>query len=209
MSELIKNCVIGYSGHAYVVIEAASQAGLSIVYYADVKEVKNNPYQLIYLGNESDADFKGNAMPIDFILGIGDNKLRRKIAEKVLSLNRQILTVIHPSTQISQTAVIGTGTFISSGVAINALSQIGRFCVLNTSCIVEHECVLGDAVHIAPSAVLAGNVIVGENTFVGANAVVKQGVKIGRNVIIGAGSVVIRDIEDGATYAGNPARRIK
>jgi acetyltransferase EpsM len=35
---------------------------------------------------------------------------------------------------------------------------VGKNVILNTGCIIEHECVLGDAVHIGPGAVLAGNV---------------------------------------------------
>lgn len=209
MSELNKNCIVGYSGHAYVVVETAKLCGLNVVYYSDKSESQYNPYQLNYLGNEADEDFRGKSMSLDFILGIGDNKLRRKVAERILLLNKKIVSIIHPGSHISDAVKIGTGSFISSGVAVNALVQIGELCILNTSCVIEHECVLNDAVHIAPGAVLAGNVIVGENTFVGANSVIKQGVKIGKNVVIGAGSVVLKDIEDDSTYVGNPAKRIK
>jgi acetyltransferase-like isoleucine patch superfamily enzyme len=52
-------------------------------------------------------------------------------------------------------------------------------------------------------------VCVGESSLIGANAVIKPGVIIGSNVTIGAGSVVLRDIPDGETWAGNPARKIK
>jgi acetyltransferase EpsM len=42
---------------------------------------------------------------------------------------------------------------------------VGKNVIINTSCIIEHECFLGDTVHIAPGAVLAGNVTIGERTF--------------------------------------------
>jgi maltose O-acetyltransferase len=38
---------------------------------------------------------------------------------------------------------------------------------------------------------------------------VLPGVTIGRDAIIGAGSVVTRDVPDGATVAGNPARLLR
>src|SRR5690606_39391805 len=94
------------------------------------------------------------------------------------------------------TVKIGHGNVIGANVIVNALSTIGDYCIITNGGIIEHECKLEDAVHIAPGAVLAGNVRVGSNTFVGANSVVKQGVSIGKNVIIGAGSTVIRDIPD-------------
>jgi acetyltransferase-like isoleucine patch superfamily enzyme len=52
-------------------------------------------------------------------------------------------------------------------------------------------------------------VSVGEGSLIGANTVIKPGVIIGSNVTIGAGSVVLRDILDGETWGGNPARKIK
>jgi len=47
-----------------------------------------------------------------------------------------------------------------------------------------------------------------EKAFVGVHCVILPGVTIGRNAIVGAGSVVTRDVPDGATVAGVPARVI-
>jgi maltose O-acetyltransferase len=50
---------------------------------------------------------------------------------------------------------------------------------------------------------------IGENVWIGGGAIVLPGVTIGRDAIIGAGSVVTRDVPDGATVAGNPARLLR
>jgi UDP-3-O-[3-hydroxymyristoyl] glucosamine N-acyltransferase len=50
-------------------------------------------------------------------------------------------------------------------VVVNACSSWEKKCNVNTSCIIEHECVLADAVHIGQGAVLA-NVTISERTFV-------------------------------------------
>ncbi|HPN57619.1 MAG TPA: DapH/DapD/GlmU-related protein, partial [Chitinophagaceae bacterium] len=73
---------------------------------------------------------------------------------------------------------------------------------------IDHECIIGDFTHIAPGAVLCGNVKVGRNTFIGANSVIRQGIIIGDNVTIGAGTVVVKDVPDGATVVGNPAKNL-
>jgi maltose O-acetyltransferase len=49
-------------------------------------------------------------------------------------------------------------------------------------------------------------VTVGARTLIGLGAVVLPGIVIGSDCIIGAGSVVVRDVPDGATVYGNPAR---
>ena len=200
--------VIGYSGHAYVVSETLIEQGLNIDFYTDQKELTYNPYGLKYLGFEADYDFRGWELNLSYVLGIGNNRLREKTAKVVIDHNKPIQKVISNSSSISKTALIGNGVFISRGVLVNALAEIEDYAILNTGCIIEHECVINCAAHIGPGAVLAGNVSVGRRTFVGANAVIKQGIKIGDDVVIGAGSVIINDVPNNAKIVGNPARMI-
>jgi len=47
---------------------------------------------------------------------------------------------------------------------------------------------------------------VGRNVWIGSGAIILPGVTVGDDAIIGAGSVVTRDVPDGLTVIGNPAR---
>jgi len=201
--------IVGYSGHAYVVAESYFASGGNISYYANLKESPNNPFDLAYIGYESDPYFKGWSRSFKYILGIGDNYLREKVAILLLNKSNVLENVIDPNAVISKSAKIGNGVFVSKGVLINAFSKIGNFTILNTGCIIEHECEIGNAAHIAPGAVLNGNVKVGDRSFIGANTVIKQGVVIGNDVIIGAGSVVINDVQNNSKLVGNPGRLLK
>ena len=49
---------------------------------------------------------------------------------------------------------------------------------------------------------------IGDHSFVGAGSVILNGLKVGRHATIGAGAVVIRDVPDGVTVVGNPARAL-
>lgn len=200
--------LMGYSGHGYVVTEAAMDAGMYVRYYCDRYVALVNPFQLSFIGNEKEENFQGWGKDYHFILGIGDNAARQRIASIIIQKGESLASVIHPSAGISSTAKIGAGFFGSRNISVNALSVIGNYAILNTGCIVEHGCILGEAVHIAPGAVLAGDVRIGDRSFIGANAVVKQGITIGKDVVIGAGTVVITDIPDDTRYVGNPARQI-
>jgi maltose O-acetyltransferase len=51
-------------------------------------------------------------------------------------------------------------------------------------------------------------VVIGRNVWIGAGAIILPGVRIGDNAIVGAGSVVTREVPEGATVVGNPARQI-
>ena len=204
-----KTVIVGYSGHAYVVAESYIANGGNICFYSDLNEASKNPFDLTYLGFESDPNYKGWEISFKYILGIGDNYLREKVAKLILSNSNILENVIDPHALISKRANIGNGIFASKGVLVNAFSNIGSFTILNTGCIIEHECEIGTAAHIAPGAVLSGNVKVGDRTLIGANAVVKQGVVIGDDVIIGAGSVVLHNVGNNSKLVGNPVRLLK
>ena len=202
-----KITLVGYSGHAYVIAESAIEVGLDLEYYLNKDRVKYNPFKLRYLGYERNEGFDGWKQ-YDFILGIGNNLLRSNAAELISSRGGKLLKVIHADSSISTNTNFSDGVFISRNVSVNPFVQIGAYSILNTGCIVEHNCLVGESCHIAPGATLCGNVRIGDYSFIGANAVIKEGIKIGDNVIIGAGAVVINDIADNETVVGNPASNI-
>lgn len=199
---------MGYSGHAYVVIDTLESLGYVLHGYLEKIEVQDNPFKLSYLGFENEQIIRELSKQTSFALGIGDNSTRVKIAKGVLKFDGEIVKVIHPSAVISQSSGLGIGTFVAGGAVINAFAEVGDFSIVNTGAIVEHECRIGEAVHVAPGAVLLGNVQVGDRSFLGGRSVVKQGVKIGSDVIVGAGAVVVKDIVQPGTYVGNPARKL-
>ncbi|MFV8352506.1 acetyltransferase [Flavobacterium sp. XS2P14] len=204
-----KVILVGYSGHGFIIADTAIENQLNLVGYAENEIVKNNPFQLDYIGNEREDGFFEKNKGVKYLIGIGDNRIREKLYNQIIEKGGEILTLISQTTSISRTASIGSGTFVNKNVSINAFARIGKNVILNTACIIEHDCIIGDSVHIAPGAVLAGNVNVGERSFIGANAVIKQGVVIGKDVLIGAGTVVLNDILDGKKVVGNPSRLIK
>jgi sugar O-acyltransferase (sialic acid O-acetyltransferase NeuD family) len=205
----LNNVIIGYSGHAFVVIEAVLANGRSMVGYCERSEKIFNPFKLKYLGIEAEhADFFKTYQNINFFLGIGDNLIRRKVAERLSGI-ATFAPIFHPRATISNSAKLGKGCFVSSNAVISSFVEIDDYCIIKTNATVEHESKIGKAVHIAPGAVLCGNVTVGENTLIGANSVVIPGIQIGKNVIIGAGSVVIRDVPNNVTLVGNPSKIIK
>lgn len=191
----------GASGHAKVIIDILQSTGVKISGLFD-----DNPDLKSLSGMKVLGKYAGRELEAPLIISIGNNEIRAQIAKK---LKVNFGQAVHPGTLISPSARIGEGTVVMQGAIVQADAKIGEHVIINTRSSIDHDCFIGDFVHISPGATLSGNVQVGEGTHVGAGAVIIPGVKIGRWCRIGAGTVVIKDIPDGVTAVGNPARIIK
>ncbi len=146
---------------------------------------------------------------ICLVNGVGSvrvNPRRRQLFEHFKSKGYQFANVVHPSAIIATDVVLSEGAQIMAGAVIQTGCHIGMNAVINTGSILDHDCHIGDHAHIAPGVTLSGGVRVGENTHVGTGATVIQGIKLGRSSLVAAGAVVIRDVPDGVTVAGVPAK---
>lgn len=203
-----KRVIVGYGGHAYVLLDCSLANHIPVHYYTEIRKSSNNPFKLEYLGYENENSFKGFDLNLRYILGLGNNYLREKSGQLLLKNNEIIENVISQKTYISSLSEIGLGVYIAPKSIINAFSKIENFVILNSGCIVEHGCNVGQASHIAPGAILLGNVKIGKRSFIGANSIIKEGVVIGDDVTIGAGSVVLNDVKSNSKIVGNPGRII-
>jgi UDP-N-acetylbacillosamine N-acetyltransferase len=201
--------LIGYSGHAYVVLDSIIDLGLLLGGYFAKEFNVENPYELDFFGDENADDVADVIADSAVFPCIGDNKIREKVVGFLHGKGFQQISVIDKTALVSSKATIGISSFVGKSAVINSLAKIGTGVIINTGAIIEHECVIGDFSHVAPNATLAGNVTLGNKVFFGVGAVAKQGISIGDNSIIGAGSVVISDIPANEVWVGNPARKMK
>jgi sugar O-acyltransferase (sialic acid O-acetyltransferase NeuD family) len=200
--------VIGYSGHGFVAVDILLHAGYKVIGYFDREEKTYNPFSLPYLGKETDSQAAALLKENSYFIAIGDNVLREKIYQQLSQQAGNAVNAIHLSAVISNSVKLQDGIMIAAGTVINPLVQVGKGVICNTSCSIDHECVIGDFSHIAPGAILCGNVTIGHRSFIGAGSVIKQGITIGSNVMIGAGCVVVKDVPDNSVMIGNPQKEL-
>ncbi len=96
-----------------------------------------------------------------------------------------------------------------AGVVVQAQATLGRHVIANTGCSIDHDCAVGDYVHLAPGSRLAGGVHLGEGSFLGTKASAIPGINVGEWSIVGAGAVVSRSLPANITAVGAPAKVIK
>ena len=200
--------VIGYSGHGFVAIDILQNRGYTVSSYCDREGKDYNPFSLQYLGEEDDNTaiewFRENA----YFISIGDNIIREKVYQQLTSVAGKPVNAIHTGTVIAKSVKLQDGIMIAAGAIINPLSVIGSGVICNTSCSIDHECIVDDFAHIAPGAILCGNVRVGKRSFIGAGAVIRQGITVGNDVMIGAGCIVVKDVPDNMVMIGNPQKEL-
>ncbi|HEY4344155.1 MAG TPA: acetyltransferase [Parvibaculum sp.] len=196
--------IIGGGGHAKVAISTAEAAGIGIAAVFDDDASKHGRDIIGYrIAGPIPSAASWSGSTTGALIAIGDGKARQSIAKRCPA---RWQSLIHPTARVHASARIGVGTLICAGAVVQPDAVIGDHVIVNTGVVVEHDCEVGDFVHIAPMACLTGGCILGEGAFIGAGAVVASASRVGNWVTVGAGSVVLREVPDGLTVIGVPAK---
>lgn len=196
-------------GHAGVLLDVINEMGAyEIVGFLDsMPDLQGGQVSGIpVLG--STVDLETIAIPSDCVhIAIGDNVARGNFFHILSKRGITIETIIHPTAHVSSKARVGCGSFVGAGAIINNGAEIGNASIINTRAVVEHDNVIGFAVHMAPGTTTAGRVSIGDYVFVGVGATILPDVHIGSGALIGAGSTVVHDVPNKETVVGYAARR--
>ena len=182
--------LVGYGGHAKSVADCIErQKKYHIIGYTEPKKVIS---KYPYLGTDDVLQiyFDKGVHNVAICQGyLGKGNIRERMYDMVKKIGFNLPIIMDPSSIVSETAVIGEGTFIGKEAVINAEATIGKMCIINTKALIEHECKVEDFVHVAVGAVICGQVEIENRAFIGANATVIQCRKIDYNGIVPAGKV--------------------
>ena len=199
--------ILGAGGHAKVVAETALASGRA----SSIGFLDDRPLLSILgwpvlgrLDQALDSSIQAK-FPAAFV-AIGHPDTRLRWLAKLEAAGYRLPLLIHPSAWVSPSAQIGPGSVVFAQAAVQAKAMIGKGAILNTGCSVDHDAQLADGVHLCPGSRLAGTVHIGARSWIGIGASVIQQVRIGSDVTVGAGAAVVRDLPDGVSAVGVPAR---
>lgn len=199
--------VIGAGGHAKEVLATAQAQGWSDASIRVVDDAQQawGKHVLGFLVSGPSSRILEDPEALA-VLAIGSNRVRARLAS---AARCSFATLVHPSAVVHGSCLLGAGTVVFAGAVLQPEARLGAQVIIGSSATVSHDCQLGDAVHLAPGVRLAGAVRVGAQSALGTGAVVIPGISIGEAVTVGAGAAVIRDLPDGVTAVGVPARIVR
>ncbi|MFM8635756.1 MAG: NeuD/PglB/VioB family sugar acetyltransferase [Planctomycetia bacterium] len=193
---------IGAGGHGKVVISILQACGIPIeaVYDDDPRLWGQDLLGVPIPGPVSQLQTIARRRSV---IAVGDNERRALLAA---DLDLEWITAVHPTAILHPTAVISLGAVVCACAVIQPDCHVGHHAIVNTGATLDHDCQIGDFSSVGPGASLAGAVHVSPKAMIGTGCALLPGVRIGRAARIGAGATVTRDIADGITAYGIPAR---
>jgi sugar O-acyltransferase (sialic acid O-acetyltransferase NeuD family) len=146
--------------------------------------------------------------PLSVVMAIAEPALRRKIVGDLKGASIDFPTLLHPAANLGDRKrnKFQEGSIITAGNILTTSVHVGRFVILNLSCTVGHDVILGDYCTILPGCNISGNVKIGQGTLLGTGSQVLQNLTLGSHCKVGAGAVVTKSFGDDLTVLGIPAR---
>lgn len=139
--------------------------------------------------------------------------------------------IYHPDLVNLYGCTIGNNCVIGAFVEIRKQVKIGNNVKIQAFAFIPELVTIGDGVFIGPHVCFINEkhpkavdekgkllkpmslkslpTLVKKQANIGAGAIIMCGVTIGKGAIVGAGAVVVKNIPDGATVIGNPARILR
>ena len=205
---------LGTGHNTPVFIDLAEACGYTIkgLYHYNADRTGQSDHGFKVIGSFEDLFSKGNLNGMNFLLTMGDNKIRTFISERIIKQGGCVPTLVHPTAIVSRFSTISkTGVYISPFTYIQADSTIGDNTIILSGVNISHTNKIGNSCFIAGGATIGAYTTVEDFVFVGPGALSISGKvsKIGQHSYIGARSLLTHEVPPYSVIAGSPAKIIK
>ncbi|MCK5561816.1 MAG: transferase, partial [Thermoplasmata archaeon] len=180
-----KICVIGAGGlgrETIMVIEDINMVKRKYSILGIIDDNENvhgqylNNHQILggtkWIKEHEDEDIK-------FVFGIGEPETKIKILKKIINLDIEFETIVHPSVIKSDHIKFGKGTVITAGCILTVNIIIGDHVFLNLNTIVGHDSIIKDFSIANPTICINGKNTIGEGVYLGTGCKLIHNVEIG------------------------------
>lgn len=205
---------LGVGHNTSVFIDLAEACGYTIVglYHYSNERTGEVDHGFKIIGSFDDLFASGDLHGKNFLLTMGDNKIRTELTDKIISMGGNVPTLIHPMAVISRFAEISPiGVYISPFTYVQADSSVGRNTVLLSHVNISHTTTIGESCFIAGGATIGAYTTMEDYVFVGQGALSISGKvkRIGRESYIGARCLITHDVPENVVFSGLPGKVLR
>lgn len=143
-----------------------------------------------------------------FFCAVGDPFYRKKYADIIENKGGRFVTYISPHAIVSPHALIKDGVFIGAHTIVSDNVVVGRHAMIHSFSTLGHDVKVGDFVSMEAYCFLGGYAEIGELSSIHVRSTILSHKHVGKNASVGAMSLVIRNVKDGNSVFGVPAKKI-
>jgi len=205
--------VLGIGHNTPVFVELAELCGYTIkgLYHYEEGRTGEMDHGYKILGSFEDLWNMPSLEGMNFALSQGDNKVRTKVFEKIISKGGTVPTLVHPRADVSRFATLGKGAVIHTGTVIHPDVIIGDNTIVSYNSSITHNTHVGKNCYIACGAMIGAYVHIDDDVFIGIGVNIISGKvdTIGQKSYVGAGALLTKSVPPYSVVAGFPAKVIR
>ena len=95
----------------------------------------------------------------EFVVGIADPAVRRRLVADLVARGGVPVTVVHPQATVAPDSAIGTGGVVMAGAYVSSSVTLGEHAIVYYNATIGHDAVLDDFVSVFPGANVSGSVL--------------------------------------------------
>jgi sugar O-acyltransferase (sialic acid O-acetyltransferase NeuD family) len=204
--------IYGAGSYGEVYLDYLRTAGINVVGFLDDDISKHDKYidNVRILGGDN---FLGKAreLGIDSLYcPIGNNAVRVKINNKARNFGLITPNFIHKTACVSSKLKPDSGIYVLPGSILMPFLDVQSDVMISMGVRVAHHSILEAGVFLSTGVSIGAGIRICSCSYIGMNAVLVTGkcFTVGPNSLVGAGAVVTKNVAQGITVIGNPARKM-
>lgn len=202
---------VGHSTPLFIEIAEAAGWKVAGLYHYNDERTGEFDHGFEILGSFEDL-FKRDLKGMDFLLTMGDMRIRKQVSDNLMAVGGSIPSILHPSARVSRFAKIAEqGVIIGDGVELQSDVIVGDNAIIRSDVTVCHNTTIKPNVFVGPKALVGAYITLGEYAYIGQGSILvsDKAESIGENSLIGAGALVTKPIPENVIAVGSPAKVIK
>lgn len=140
---------------------------------------------------------------------VGNSRKSSILYQDLNIMAERLATVIHHSAFISESAQVGSGSFVMANTYLGPQVRVGESVLIMANSIVGHNTTIGSLSHLSAGSVVSSYVKMGYSADIGLGAIVLEKLVLGDHAFAGAGSLVTKSIPSSEIHVGVPAKFLK